>query len=115
MGTPSEYRHIESGEMRRAVIGLIIFFALISFLGIGKASEENYCTDKESWQEWDELIAKNPNNQDIHILHALRIGLCAKVERGDLTIEEATEIFENARDVLINKIKTESSKEKEDI
>ncbi|MFC1533217.1 hypothetical protein ACFLZG_03070 [Thermodesulfobacteriota bacterium] len=43
---------------------------------------------------------------DIQTLHALRIGLCAKVERGDLTVQEATLIFESARDSIINKKKS---------
>ncbi len=38
----------------------------------------------------------------IHALHALRVGLCFKVERCDTTVDEATEIFENMRSTLIN-------------
>lgn len=37
------------------------------------------------------------------MLHALRLGLCLKVERGDLTVDNATEIFEKARETLIQK------------
>jgi len=47
---------------------------------------------------------------DLHYLHALRIGLCAKVERGELTVEQATDIFERARDVIIEKKKAEPEK-----
>jgi hypothetical protein len=38
----------------------------------------------------------------IHTLHALRIGLCFKVNRGDLTDGQTTEIFENMKRALIN-------------
>jgi hypothetical protein len=30
-------------------------------------------------------------------LHPLRLGLCGKVDRGDVTVEDASEIFECAR------------------
>ena len=52
---------------------------------------------------------------DIQTLQALRLGLCAKIERGDLTVEQATEIFERFRGVIIEKKKAEISKEKKDI
>ena len=42
-----------------------------------------------------------------YALHALRSGLCFKVDRGDLTVSQATQIFENMRSALI------SAKEKE--
>ena len=61
---------------------------------------ENYCTDPESWVEWEELVGKYPNDSDVQTLHALRIGLCLKVDRGDLTVEQATDIFEKARETI---------------
>jgi hypothetical protein len=64
---------------------------------------DNYCHDQESWDEWERLVQKYPNDMDVHTLHALRLGLCVKVERGDLTVEKATEIFERARDAIIEK------------
>jgi hypothetical protein len=68
---------------------------------------DNYCHDQESWDEWEALVQKYPNDLDLHTLHALRLGLCAKVDRGDLTVEEATEIFERARQVILEKKKGE--------
>ncbi len=70
----------------------------------------NYCTDKESWKEWDDLIVKYPDDEDITILHALRLGLCAKVSRGDISVRQATDIFEKARDIIM--IKKESTSKK---
>ena len=66
-------------------------------------ASENYCQDQESWKEWDALVEKYPDDSDIQTLHALRIGLCLKVQRGDLSGQQATDIFENARDSIINK------------
>ena len=41
--------------------------------------------------------------------HALRLGLCAKVERGDITAQQATDIFEKARDNVLEKKKAEGA------
>jgi len=62
-----------------------------------RAEGANYCHDEEVNQDWENLIAKYPKDFAIHTLHALRIGLCYKVERGDISLDEATEIFERAR------------------
>ena len=64
---------------------------------------DNCCQDPDSWKEWDALVEKYPDDKDIQTLHALRLGLCMKVERGDLSEWEATIIFENARESIINK------------
>jgi hypothetical protein len=37
----------------------------------------------------------------VQALHALRIGLCVKVDRGALTVLEATTVFEKARKTLV--------------
>ena len=87
---------------------IITFTILILALCLLKTPQavnagENYCQDSESWSEWDALVEKYPGDIDINALHALRLGLCMKVERGDLFDWEATIIFENARESIINK------------
>jgi hypothetical protein len=77
------------------------------------AESENYCHDQESWNEWDALVAKNPNDTEVQALHAQRIGLCAKVDRGGITLDQATEIFESAREAIIQKRKEDQKREKE--
>ena len=81
-------------------IGLLLILVFCSFV---YAESENYCRDKESWKEWDRLIEKNPDDTEVQALHALRIGLCAKVDRGGITLEQATAIFESAREAIIQK------------
>ena len=64
------------------------------------AKENNYCDDQDANMEWEALIQEHPDDMQIHTLHALRLGLCVKVDRGDLTVDQATEIFENMRSAL---------------
>ncbi len=63
--------------------------------------EKDYCNDPEANTEWEVLVLKYPADLQIHALHALRMGLCFKVNRGDLDLNQATEIFENMRLALI--------------
>ena len=97
-----------------------IFLIVTLFFCVSCGSElvgaaENYCKDPESWKQWDALIQKYPDDLDIHALHALRLGLCAKIERGDITVEDSITIFENAREAILEKKKGEAKKEEEDI
>jgi hypothetical protein len=77
------------------------------------AEPGNYCHDKETWKKWDALIEKNPNDMEAQALHALRIGLCAKVDKSQITLEKATEIFESAREAIIQK-RRENQKREQD-
>ena len=55
-------------------------------------------------------------DEELHTLHALRIGLCAKVDKGQITLKQATVIFESARETIIQKrgedLKQEQDKRK---
>ncbi len=98
--------------MTKRLIAVFMGVALILVLcGLVYAESENYCHDKKSWEEWDALVEKNPNDTEVQALHALRIGLCAKVDRGGITLEQATEIFESAREAIIQKREEDQKRE----
>ena len=82
------------------IVILFFYTALRSQL---VSATENYCKDQESWKQWDALIQKYPDDLDIQALHALRLGLCAKIERGDFTVEDSTIIFERTREAILEK------------
>jgi len=67
----------------RVFIGLSLVLVTVSFI---YAQSENYCHDQKSWNEWDALAAKNPNDMEVQALYGLRIGLCVKVDRGGITL-----------------------------
>jgi hypothetical protein len=95
---------------KRLLIGLSL---ILVFCGFVSAESENYCHDKESWKEWDTLVERNPNDMEVQALHALRIGLCAKVDKSGITIDQAIEIFESAREAIIQKRKEDQKREKD--
>ena len=72
---------------------------------------KNYCHDEASWKEWDEVIKKNSTDMDIQTLHALRIGLCIKIDKGSIKLEDAIDIFDHAHEEAIRRA-TDRDKER---
>jgi len=99
--------------MERIKIITILSLSVLLFSFALNAEERNYCNDLEANMHWEALIKEYPNDLQIHALHALRLGLCFKVDRGDLTINQATETFENMRSALINAKELEKEEELE--
>jgi hypothetical protein len=64
-------------------------------------SSANACEQAASWQQWQALLDKHPDDPGLQSLHALRIGLCVKVQRGELSVQQGTDIFEQARRALL--------------
>ena len=84
--------------MRSAV--LLSFLLLIP----GPATaRETHCDDATVWQDWEERTASNPDDTALHTLHALWIGLCAKVQRNEFTTDQADEVFEYVRQSFIER------------
>jgi hypothetical protein len=94
-------------------IMFLSLFLIFTVHSVSFAESENYCHDDKSWKVWDALVEKNPNDMEVQALHALRIGLCAKVDRGGITLDQATEIFESAREAIIQKRKEDLKREQD--
>ena len=108
--------------MSKKLIGFILI--LVLFLSfplafavepIPKAEPENYCNDPDSWAEWDALVAKYPNDKDIQTLHALRVGLCIKIEQGTITLKDAIDLFNRVHDMVIRKKLAEQNEGKKSL
>ncbi len=83
--------------------GGVLTFSVINQVVEDLVEQNNYCVSPDIESKWQELIAENPDDKDVHTLHALRIGLYLKVERGEISVEVARKIFENIKNVLIKK------------
>jgi len=87
-------------KMYKSIIISIIFFGSLT---CSYAQDKNYCHDKESWKEWDQLVQKYPHDMDIQMLHAVRIGFCKKIEKGSIKFEVARDAFNHLHEVVIKK------------
>ena len=94
--------------MIKRIAGIILLLGLVFSSSLAYTEEqENYCLDKESWKEWEALVQKYPNDEDVQTLHALRLGLCFKIEQGSITFELASDIFNRAHEMVIQMKKSE--------
>jgi hypothetical protein len=88
--------------MVRWLVILVLLGCTLQTAYAGDSSEPtNYCHSPVSWTEWKELLAKHPHDRGLQTLHALRLGICLKVDRGEITLDEGTAIFEEARTALL--------------
>jgi hypothetical protein len=76
---------------------LCLLVSLLPLALPAQAPPTNNCHDPAAWAGWEATVTKHPEDVELQTLHALWMGLCIKVERGDLALEEAMTIFENAR------------------
>jgi hypothetical protein len=94
--------------MRRAVL-----LSFLLFIPGPAGASETHCNDATVWQDWEQRIVQHPDDTALHTLHALWIGLCAKVTRNEFTTDQADEVFEYVRRSFIER-RREYNAEKED-
>lgn len=75
------------------------------------AQDQNFCNDKKSWKEWNELVQKYPHHMDIQMLHAVRIGFCKKIEGGTVTFKVAKDAFNKLHETVIKKAKEKQNQQ----
>jgi predicted RNase H-like nuclease (RuvC/YqgF family) len=60
-----------------------------------------YCADPERVARWEQLSRRHPEDVDVQILDALRLGLCQKVASGVISERRMLEIFWSTRAALV--------------
>jgi hypothetical protein len=67
------------------------------------ADDSTFCNDPAMWEHFDAMVAENPNDVPLQILHALKIGLCVKISQGSISTGAAITLFNDVVDSLIEK------------
>lgn len=62
---------------------------------------QNYCNDQAVWQEWHDVLKRNPDDDSVHMAYALRLGLCKMIESGEIDNDRAIRLFQEFMDSLI--------------
>lgn len=86
--------------MANVRLSLASFSLAVTVMGVGfaaAASATESCEDPESAKEWREMVREYPNDIPLHRLHALRIGICEKIERGSLDPLIGARLFEREK------------------
>jgi hypothetical protein len=92
---------------------LLLFFMLCLAFPTLAAEAPNNCHKQQAWADWQARISKHPEDKELQVLHALWLGLCVKVERGDLAFDEASAMFEQTRRTLIQQRQKENQAKKD--
>ena len=88
--------------MMKAYMLLILF----SLTATSFAEEiPNYCHDAETNAYWEGLKIRAADNFEVVNLANIREALCHKVDDGELSVEEATNLFEFERARVVDELK----------
>jgi hypothetical protein len=81
---------------------LLMVFARLSSADAGNMEEgENYCHDPAALAQNQALLGSHPSDPVIIRLIALRDGLCNMVDKGQITVEQGIDIFNDEKNKSI--------------
>ena len=67
-------------------------------------AQENYCHDDESNAYWEDLAIRAMGSSDVIGLYKLRKDLCCQIDRGEISVESATDLFEYERARVVERL-----------
>ena len=76
----------------------LITIIILGICSLGHAADPpNYCHDKETNDYWDALAIEYVDRMDVTNLVKLRKQLCRQIDTGEISVYDATKIFERER------------------
>ena len=83
----------------------VLIIALLLFLSCPVYPDENnICNNPLHWEHLNSMVANDPENIPFQILHALKIGLCIKIEQNSISTQEAVGLFTDMLNTLIDQV-----------
>jgi|APSaa5957512622_1039677.scaffolds.fasta_scaffold248363_2 hypothetical protein len=86
--------------MKKLIISTILLLSLSCSL---YADDSAFCNEPETWKNFESMAKKYPDDVPVQILHALRIGLCVKIDQNSISTTEAINLFNDMLDIVANK------------
>jgi len=86
--------------MKKLIISSILLLSLSCSL---YADDSTFCNEPETWENFESMAKKYPDDVPVQILHALRIGLCVKIDQNSISTTEAINLFNDMLDTVANK------------
>lgn len=81
----------------KSVITALLFICLAFAASAEEVEGVDYCHDAKVNQDWVKQVAQYPNDAIILHLAELREGLCRMIDRGQITHEQGTDLWEDTR------------------
>ena len=88
------------------IIALLLFLACPAY-----SDDSKFCNDPPHWEHFNSMVENDPDNIPLQILHALKIGLCIKIDQNSISTQEAIGLFTDMLNTLIDKV-DEAEKQK---
>lgn len=95
--------------MKHLMLAIAIFLWVP---GIAIADESAFCNDQAQWEHFNKMVADLPDDIPLQILHALKIGLCVKIQQGTISTGAAITLFNDMLDTVANKRGDDAEQEK---
>jgi hypothetical protein len=95
--------------MKKLII--ISMMLLLSSLPLYADDDPTFCNNPQAWDHINTMVEKDPNDIPLLILHALKIGLCVKLEQNSINSPEAINLFNDMVDSMANKRDEEEVRE----
>lgn len=73
---------------------LLLLLLVASAAWAETPAETNACQAPANRTEWARLLAQNPDDSGLKMRHALRLGLCVKVERREVTADAGSNWYD---------------------
>lgn len=94
------------------LISILLFLSLVPVY----ADDSTFCNDPSTREYFESTTKKYPDDIPLQILHALKIGLCVKIDQNSITTTEAINLFNDMIDTVVNKRgEKEDAEKKEDL
>ena len=84
--------------MKKYLIILMLCFGTLAWADEG----EKFCNDPKAWEHFNRMVEEYPADVSLQILHALKIGLCVKIQNDSISPSEATQLFNDMVDTAVN-------------
>jgi hypothetical protein len=81
----------------RFIAYLSVGFLVSTIAHSEEIKSPNYCHDAQKTQEWMEMVEKYPADPIVIKLAGLREGLCMMIDRGQITLEQGIDLWEDER------------------
>ena len=90
--------------MKTIIIFIVLLWPVVAVADNSQLDtiEENYCADPALWVEWEDALKRHPGDDGLRVLYALRTGVCAMVQRKELTVVASNKYFEQLRSQIID-------------
>jgi hypothetical protein len=80
--------------VNKLILISLILLPLASSALAAEGEPTHYCDDVQAWKDWENLVAKYPEDDTLATAYALRIGLCQQVKDGTIEAEKAIDLFD---------------------